>query len=378
MTQDFGTHPEKLQLLWRAMESSFNGLIITGAPAPGQADPDQYPIIYVNPAFEQMTGYVATDIIGHSPLHLLQEDERNQQDIAILRRALQEARETRVALRMYRRDGSILWGESLITPVRDNAGRVTHYIGILSDISGQREASLQRLEALQQLQRLSAHLQGARENERAHIARELHDELGQILTALKMDISFLHSQYPATPEIAGKLDDMTELVDATLASVRRISADLRPTILDDLGLKAAIEWLARDFEKRHPGIVCQLALELDRPLDDGSIAIACYRIVQECITNVARHAQASKIHIMVALGSDQKLRISVQDNGRGLPAMPIPTPISTAGGFGLIGMRERVAALGGRFSLESLPGEGVFVDATIPLMSSGPGPSTLT
>ena len=347
------TAAEKLQLLWRAMDSSFNGLIITGAPEAALAfedgnadhDRDSYPIRYVNPAFEQMTGYAAAEIIGRSPLHILQADERNQEALLTLRQALQEARECRVTLNSTRKDGS----------------------------SEQREARLQHNASLQQLQRLSAYLQSAREDERAHIARELHDELGQILTALKLDISFLHTQYPSTRVIAEKLDDMTELVNTTLASVRRISADLRPTLLDDLGLKAAIEWLARDFEKRHPQIVCQLALELEPPPTDDRRVTAAYRIVQECLTNVARHAQASKVHIMLSVGQhhpSSMLKISVQDNGRGFIPPPLPaSPPRQAepGGFGLIGMRERVVALGGQFHLESLPGEGVFVDVAIPL-----------
>ncbi len=361
-----------LHLPWRAMASSFNGFIITGAPVRDTmgsgADPDMFPILYVNPAFEQITGYAAAELIGHSPLHILQTDERNLAAIATLRQALQEARECRITLNSTRKDGDMRWVDVLITPVRNHQAQVTHYIGIINDVTKQRETRMQRNNALLQLQRLSAHLQNARENERAHIARELHDELGQILTALKMDIAFLHTQYPGTRVITEKLGDMTELVDTTLASVRRISADLRPVILDDLGLRAALEGLARDFEKRHPDILCQRVLELEQysATDHDPVAIACYRIVQECLTNVVRHAQASKVHIMVTINSAHHLRMAIQDNGCGLPES-LATNSVPAHGFGLIGMRERVAALGGHFSLVNLPGEGLSVDVTIPL-----------
>ena len=173
------TAAEKLQLLWRAMDSSFNGLIITGAPEAALAfedsnadhDRDSYPIRYVNPAFEQMTGYAAAEIIGRSPLHILQADERNQEALLTLRQALQEARECRVTLNSTRKDGSMWWSDVLITPARDRHGQTTHYIGIVADVSEQREARLQHNASLQQLQRLSAYLQSAREAGRAHIDR---------------------------------------------------------------------------------------------------------------------------------------------------------------------------------------------------------------
>lgn len=152
------------------------------------------------------------------------------------------------------------------------------------------------------------------------------------------------------------------MVDETLDAVRRIASDLRPIMLDELGLKAALEWLIEDFEKRYRGIGCNLVIALDGQTIKGKIATAAYRIVQECLTNVVRHAEASKVHIAVGIDQRQQLFISVQDNGRGLPEQQ-----TRRSGFGLVGMRERVNALKGEFALESIPGDGVSVDVTIPL-----------
>ncbi len=214
-----------------------------------------------------------------------------------------------------------------------------------------------------QLRALSSHLQSVREDERTHIARELHDELGQMLTALKIDVSWLRNRWQSS-EAAGvdhKLDNMKLLIDDTIAAVRRISSDLRPVMLDDLGLKAAVEWLAEEFGRRNPAIHCELAFALGEHEIADTLATAAFRIVQECLTNVCRHAEASAIQIFVGV-RDDNLAITVRDNGRGLPATP-----AGAGHYGLLGMRERTEALGGRLDLHSVPNGGVSVEASIPL-----------
>jgi signal transduction histidine kinase len=133
-------------------------------------------------------------------------------------------------------------------------------------------------------------------------------------------------------------------------------------MLDDLGLRAAIEWLVEEFGKRYPAITCNLVFDHVGDTIEGEMATAAYRIVQECLTNIIRHAEASKVHIVVAVRERREILIAVQDNGRGLRE-----PITKEGGFGLLGMRERAMALGGSFSVGSIPGEGVSVDVTIPL-----------
>lgn len=224
-------------------------------------------------------------------------------------------------------------------------------------------ASQELVASRRQLQALSAHLQTVREDERSHIARELHDELGQMLTALKIDVSWLGHRAPecTIPGVAAKLDGMKTLIDETIAALRRISSDLRPVMLDDLGLKAAVEWLVEEFGKRNTDILSDVVLDLrDHDIDD-KLATAAFRLVQECLTNACRHAEASEIHVFVGV-RDERLVIAVHDNGRGLPQQPI-----RQGHYGLIGMRERVQALGGGLELRSEPDAGLSVEARIPL-----------
>lgn len=225
------------------------------------------------------------------------------------------------------------------------------------------EATEELIKSRQQLRALSAHLQNVREEERAHIARELHDELGQMLTALKMDVAWMRSRCPAcnTAGVGSKLDDMAAVIDATIAAARRISADLRPTMLDDLGLKAAIEWLVEEFARRNPTIHCELVLDLGDREIPGNVATAGFRIVQECLTNICRHAQADEVHVVLRICLDQ-LSLSVCDNGCGLPPQPL-----RKGSYGLIGMRERATALGGTLQMHNTPAAGLTVEALLPL-----------
>jgi two-component system sensor histidine kinase UhpB len=216
-----------------------------------------------------------------------------------------------------------------------------------------------------QLRELSAFLQQAREEERTHIARELHDELGQMLTGLRMDVEWLQRQLSgADDRIAAKIAAMTGLIDNTLHTVRRISADLRPAVLDDLGLEEAIDWLVESFRSR-TGTACQLRLDLgDAPLEEP-LATAVFRLVQESLTNVTRHAQAGQVEI--ALTADQEvLKVMVRDNGIGFD-----TDSRRPRSFGLLGMRERVVALNGYFGINSRPGIGTTISAVIPWQQTG-------
>jgi signal transduction histidine kinase len=224
-------------------------------------------------------------------------------------------------------------------------------------------ATEELIESRRQSRALASHLQTVREEERARIARELHDELGQMLTALKIDVTWLRNRCPAcaTTDVAPKLADMSGLIDATIAAARRISADLRPTMLDDLGLKAAVEWLLEEFGKRNPEIRCALSLELGEHDIDDRLATAAFRIVQECLTNVARHAQAGAVRVYAGVCLD-RLAISVADNGQGLPSAPVRKD-----SYGLIGMRERAQALGGALTLRGEPAGGLIVEAILPL-----------
>ncbi len=212
-----------------------------------------------------------------------------------------------------------------------------------------------------QLRELAAALNEVREAEQMRIARELHDELGQHLTGLKMDLSWISGKLPEEqPELLRKAAGMKKLVDTAVKSVRRIASELRPLVLDDLGLVAGLEWLVQDFSKRN-GIEVALAMDIGNLAPPDAQASALYRIVQESLTNVVRHAQASRVRVVLR-HEDGGLKLTVQDDGRGLAAGE-----GRPGSFGLIGIRERAIMLGGQASVSSRPGEGTRVEVSLPI-----------
>jgi signal transduction histidine kinase len=218
-----------------------------------------------------------------------------------------------------------------------------------------------------ELRELSAASHSIREQEQRRVAREIHDELGQSLTALKMDVAWMLGNLSAgSPSLSEKLNTMHAQLDATVAATRRISADLRPLMLDDLGLIPAAEWLAQTFSERS-GIPCKLHIrppdiELAEPQ-----ASALYRILQESLTNVARHAKASAVDVVIEQ-TDGVLKLSVKDNGMGFR----PAEARAQKTYGLLGLRERTLLLGGEASVTSEPGRGTTVDVRIPLKAATP------
>jgi PAS domain S-box-containing protein len=246
--------------------------------------------------------------------------------------------------------------------VQSRTGQLMAIRARLEDEVTERKEAQRRLEASRgQLRRLSAHLQQAREEERVRIAREIHDELGQALVGLKMDVAWLRRSLgrPA-PGVLSKLEEMSGLIDETVHSVRRISAELRPSILDDLGLSAALEWQLEEFRAR-TGIDCVLTSRLGPKTLDPDRATALFRIFQEALTNVARHASASRVTVTIEETEDS-LTLAIQDNGRGIRAEELGQPQS----FGLLGMRERVHLLEGDIEIRGVPGEGTYVVVRIP------------
>lgn len=208
-----------------------------------------------------------------------------------------------------------------------------------------------------------------REEEKARVARELHDELAQSLVALKMDTLWVRDHAAYTPEaVTARLTDMVEMIDRTVTATRRIAADLRPVLLDDLGLLPAIEWLADRFTQRS-GVACDLSVDeaLELVLQEP-YATAVFRIVQESLTNVAKHAGASQVS--VSLGQvPGGVRLLVQDDGCGFSAIAQRKPQS----MGLMGLRERAQLLGGSASIQSVLGQGTCVEVFIPLAHSAKG-----
>jgi signal transduction histidine kinase len=235
---------------------------------------------------------------------------------------------------------------------------------ILRDVTERVRAEEALRRSKEELRELALASDSVREQEKSRIARELHDELAQSLTALKMDVAWLRGHVPAgDAAVSGKLDDIEALLDGTVAATRRISADLRPLMLDDLGLVPAVEWLVQKFTERN-AIPCELELGApDLELRDPH-ASAVFRILQESLTNAARHARASRVKVSIGL-SDGAVALRVRDDGRGFS----PEDPRKPGSFGLMGLRERAYLLGGEVSIASEPGRGTTVEVRIPLES---------
>jgi signal transduction histidine kinase len=217
------------------------------------------------------------------------------------------------------------------------------------------------LTAREQLGDLASYLQDAREGERKRIAREIHDELGQTLTALQFDLSQLAKRLPAAePSLREKAEGMASLIDGSMRTVRRVTTELRPGLLDDLGLAAAIEWQAGEFGER-TGAACDLSLRGEDAVLPPDVATALFRILQEALTNVARHAGASHVTIELEVDPDQ-VRLIVGDDGRGITSSQASDPRA----LGLLGMRERARALGGDVTIERARGGGTSVTVRVP------------
>lgn len=221
--------------------------------------------------------------------------------------------------------------------------------------------------AERQLRGLSAHLQNVREEEKAGIAREIHDDLGGTLTAIRMEIYFLARGLPAGKEsvpLFERIESMSQLLDNAVGVTRRVITELRPTILDDLGLLAAIEWHAAQFHKR-TGIECRVNCIEDKGNLDKQRSIALFRIFQEALTNVARHSGASRVEVEFR-HDDEEVALSIGDNGCGMPGGHAIAPDS----YGIRGMFERVGQLGGKIKFDSPPGGGLNVAVVLPLSAN--------
>ncbi|MCK5573311.1 MAG: sensor histidine kinase [Bacteroidetes bacterium] len=208
----------------------------------------------------------------------------------------------------------------------------------------------------EQLRNLSAHLEAAREGERKRIARDIHDDLGQALTTLKLDLSLLREEVQGqSPHVVQKLHGMSQLVDATIRSVKRLITELRPRLLDDLGLPAAIEWQAEEFQKR-TGIPLNLSIYPEEIILDADRSTALFRIFQETLVNVARHAEASSVWANLT-EIDGVVELEVRDDGKGISDDQINDPRS----YGLIGIRERAYSWGGEVDISGSPTSGTRV-----------------
>ena len=227
------------------------------------------------------------------------------------------------------------------------------------------EATEQLRDTKEKLRALAAHQEQMLEQERKGIALEVHDEMGQLLTALNLDLSLVGLRFGDNRELLAMVDKMHVLLGKTIKVVRHVSSNLRPAALD-LGLAPAIEWLAEDFSSRWP-VRCRLDSSDDDIVLDDLLSTAVFRVIQESLTNVARHANAREVVIFLS-HSNQELCVVIEDDGQGFDT----TVVGQGSGFGLFGMRERMLALGGTLRIDSEPGKGTTVSIKLPISNKGP------
>ena len=256
--------------------------------------------------------------------------------------------------------GMTYWDWSLFA-VKDEKGNVTGLVFTLAEVTGRIRAENEVKDSLEKLHQLGRYVEQVRESERVALSRELHDDLGQSLTAIKIDLGMIRKKV-ADPEVLSRLSKTADLVSSTIKTVQRLTSELRPQIIEDLGLAEAVSWYAGDFRER-TGI--GMELNLDKQFVASSrISLVFFRILQESLTNVARHSQATRVIITLS-GSDGWLRLRISDNGKGITA----EQVSARDSFGIISMQERALSLGGALAI--LPGTegGTEVSLDVPLTS---------
>ncbi|HYN59001.1 MAG TPA: PAS domain S-box protein [Rubrivivax sp.] len=316
-------------------------------------------IVFANRASAALFGAATREVlIGRSIYALLAPDSHEPVRRTVAQALADDSPAPALSERIARLDGTVREVVIAVAALPDHGHTAVQMV--ITDITERAQERRELERSRRELRMLSANMVDAREDERRRIARELHDELGQRLTALKMELASLGAQVRAEVR-ASRVAAMLEMVDETVASVRRISTDLRPLMLDDLGLNAAIEWLAHSWGARM-GIKVDLRLGRSDPDVGDAAAIALYRMVQEALTNIARHAHASQVRIQTRSRGGELL-LTVQDNGVGFAE----ASMYREGSHGLMGMRERAYMLGGELEIGNARGGGGRIAVRLPL-----------
>ncbi len=316
--------------------------------------------LIINKAFEKFVGLPQEKIIGKTdekllPPELAEHCRKSDEEVMKSGKLIRAEEQTTDS------NGKKIVFDTFKVPILDNRGNALGLVGVSRDITERKRDEEELRSSREQLRNLSTHLQSVREEERSRIAREIHDELGQTLVAIKMDLFWLGNKLPKDQKtLLKRTKSMTKLVDMTLQKVQRISTELRPGLLDHLGLMAAIEWQTKEFQDR-TGIETESTYSPEDIILDRDRSTAMFRIFQETLTNVARHANATRIEVSLKEKAGT-LKLKVIDNGRGITKKQISDPQS----FGLIGMRERVHHWGGEVKISGIQDKGTTVIVSIP------------
>ncbi len=325
---------------------------------------------YVSSAAAAITGCTPEELYADPDLgsRIVHPDDREQWQERFVHAHISRSP---MIVRWVRKDGSIAWTEERDVPICNEAGQVIAVEGIARDITEQKRAQDERADLFQQvhagrarLQSLTRQLIDTQENERRYIARELHDEIGQVLTAVKTNLQAI--QLAFDPQTLGaRLEESIQVVDRALGQIGDLSLDLRPSLLDDFGLAPALEWYARRQAERSGFAVTFVATPENMHLPP-SLETTCFRVAQAALTNVARHAHAA--HVRVELVEEPaELRLLVRDDGIGFDAPAALERTAHNENFGLLAMQERVGMVGGQIEFESAPGCGTQIRVRLPL-----------
>ena len=348
---------QQAEMELRASEERFRYMFDYSKVGMNLLGPD-YKYLEVNRAFCEMTGYTEQELIRHDFKEITHQDDIEANFAYSQTLMAGKIDFFNMEKRYIQKNGGIMYADLTVSALRDKNGKLMYGIAIVQDIS-------ERKHVEKQLHELTSYLQSVREEEKTNVAREIHDDLGGMLTTLKIETYWLKTALIANDNdkavLLNHVLEMAQIIDNTTVIMRNIITGLRPTILDDLGLLAALEWQAARFQKL-TGINCRVNCIGDKGDLDNTRSIELFRISQEALSNVAKHSGASILEIEYH-HNDEEVVMSIIDNGRGLAE----THTGISKHYGLLGMRERTELLDGSISFDTPPGGGFSVTISLPL-----------
>ena len=319
-------------------------------------------VTHWSPAAERLFGWAAVEAIGK--VFPIAPERESQTFQSLIKNVADGEKRTVLELRPRRKDGSIVEVSLWAGPVCEAQGPVSGIMGIFADLSERKRVERELRSTNERLEALSKSLLDAQEKERRHIARELHDEIGQALTAVKLDLETMQRAKSAAV-VRARIKESLGRIEQILQEVRTLSLDLRPSVLDDLGLVSALRWYLGRFSQSAGFELSFTAEPLQRRLP-VEIETACFRVAQEALANAARHAKAGRVSVELRQ-QDRELLLSVNDDGVGFDVRSVLEGTAQGESFGLLGMEERVALAGGTVEIRSEPGKSTSISVRIPL-----------